>query len=1731
MKKRNKLLVLLLSVAIICAGLILGASADSATPETVSYVVDGEEFTGTIADAIASADEESTVTLLGNCTVESEIAVSRSVTLDLNGYSLTTTTATAFSVQGGSAVFTIAGTGKITSAGTLATVGEETTFAVNGEGNGITIEQTGAVEKNRLVSLTSAYLYMTNVTIESNSGARVGSSGKNCDYTIYNYGNSYISFDKVDFVSTINNLGYGEEGYYFINITGCTTLEIENSAFYTHNFFMRMSEADDATVNVTNSVISVMDKPAVKGGRLGIVFATCERGPSFATINVYDSTLECSGRMFASEKGNGAPEGTSPESISVNAYGTTFKVTWAETDLFANSNAAYLQRNGKSFKLYTSESGRSCKIISMDGKLNQNIASLYAMDAGLRVNLPTNTTATSTDNGIKIFTGYNEDGTLAYTYASSSADDNWVWVYDPIGDADAPYVLVNTNETTFVNPDYSYNAGLDGIRLNQKEGPSDKSIYKESVKNSKYTDAENFTGHMHVGLTRGSLYYDYETANAYVKYVVTPYVDKQHDTEATASDIYGSSYNGKTRNFATEVNKEKTGTVTKTNENTTFIITGKNLSGDTASEYVNTGFATKKVVVVEFDFGTDSAVGFPAMGLQAQSRTLSATNASVNLGAVDMISISNQGNITNRLATPAEGALTKLNLNEWYKVSAVFYTETNTVHLYINGVYMGSTVCYNDTAKYNERPEQAYVQGLRVNVNQSSTQNINAAYCLDNISTRAYVDYQNAETVATATAEKGLGYISTSSPRKYIDDALTVNGRPMASIEDAVAAANGAEIDVNANLNLGDIKVNAVINSNGNTVTFGNGAYGRTEKDGVYTLNENYSYNAYYYTGDVSKLTDGTFTEADFTLFGKVALGSELNISNVYTDKTYDYVNNTIFTQNGWVYDLSATDPVLPKVADASDLAVADENGNVYYLPLIESVPMLYNVKDSAGNGVSAGLTNDEAVNAMVALKDGETFTLFGEMRLTTHVKLQNNNVVSVDDNSNKTVAGVVIDDDYTEEELAAMRNAASDIKIDLNGNKLYTSKIFYISRNVELSVYSSKPGAEIVTEYYKKDGKMIIDRTFGLASLTENGGVETDSYAAMKNNFNAHLNVGTYTDRNGNTVNSENIAITGSFIFDAMTADSSCSINAANVTAARVNSNSSGLVVSRYSGAKMTFKDSMLLVISNGGRTLVNVNYDVNTIESSLYPEMLFDNCVIVTDVQAQNMVSDAGPEDNGGAKNIMFVNCTSSGRLNPAQRNHVWFGEGTASEFMDPANRLSDDLVNAYVWEPMTLGAYAEEGTSYVKVRYPISNADTGVTNYDNYYYIVNNGAGAEFAAANSGVTYIELPVLTTKVVNKSDAVKVVFNKLDGTALQTVNYVKGTDVRAYTSTSKVLNEITIASTTYSTAIMTLTATGWGTLPTNVQEDTVITPEYTAAPSAITGLKANLSLYADFGVNLYIPATYADYAAVSVDGKAVALTSATRGEVDYLVATVSQKCNMAGDDIVYTIALNENVNGTVYTAEITVTISIASYAEKILVGESFTDADKVLMYYMLNYANEAGKYMDNATNDAVAALLTTYAAYGEKYNADNTFGDADTAALAPVFNNVTVDIESTPAFIFTLEEGFEGTVTVAYGNGYNVREYTIDALTDRTLVIEGMKVYNFATVLNITAVGTVNGEDVNVSGTYSFDAFAKYHSENAANDEASAACVALVNALSAYAEVADLYRTGDLADALVVTE
>ena len=128
-------------------------------------------------------------------------------------------------------------------------------------------------------------------------------------------------------------------------------------------------------------------------------------------------------------------------------------------------------------------------------------------------------------------------------------------------------------------------------------------------------------------------------------------------------------------------------------------------------------------------------------------------------------------------------------------------------------------------------------------------------------------------------------------------------------------------------------------------------------------------------------------------------------------------------------------------------------------------------------------------------------------------------------------------------------------------------------------------------------------------------------------------------------------------------------------------------------------------------------------------------------------------------------------------------------------------------------------------------------------------------------------------------------------------------------------------------------------------------------------------------------------------------------------------------------------------------------------------------------------------------------------------------AKLGSVFTQATLTLDPKPAYVFTVKAGFVGTVTVANGN--NVRTYNFTENTDRTIVIDGMKAYNFVATLVITAEGTVNGESVTLTdGVYNLAAFAEYHANNSENAD-SAACLPLVNAFRTYADYAYFYKMG----------
>ena len=168
----------------------------------------------------------------------------------------------------------------------------------------------------------------------------------------------------------------------------------------------------------------------------------------------------------------------------------------------------------------------------------------------------------------------------------------------------------------------------------------------------------------------------------------------------------------------------------------------------------------------------------------------------------------------------------------------------------------------------------------------------------------------------------------------------------------------------------------------------------------------------------------------------------------------------------------------------------------------------------------------------------------------------------------------------------------------------------------------------------------------------------------------------------------------------------------------------------------------------------------------------------------------------------------------------------------------------------------------------------------------------------------------------------------------------------------------------------------------------------------------------------------------------------------------------------------------------------------------------------MLTYANEAYKYFGDKTNyDAtITALLETYADAKGEGMAEQTYAKAiENLAFGTAITEATVNLGSAPAFVFTVAEGFEGTVTVTYAG--NTKTLVIEG---GKATVNGMKVYNFSSDIIVTAEGTINGEAVTETSTYNLDTFVKYHVESDAPE--SVACVDLLVALYDYVACADIY-------------
>ena len=1076
------------------------------------------------------------------------------------------------------------------------------------------------------------------------------------------------------------------------------------------------------------------------------------------------------------------------------------------------------------------------------------------------------------------------------------------------------------------------------------------------------------------------------------------------------------------------------------------------------------GYKRTKLAVLNFDFGTDSEKGYPRINTQTQSRY-----GTDNKGrSYDAFQITNDGTVTNKPQDPKPVTLKPV--GEWNHLTVVFYTDTTqgAAYYFLNGEYIGYSYAYNSG-------DDAYIMGVRFNVVANVNHKIDSSICFDNVSFVAYENYLKGEEDGQTSKNTAANYVVSAPANAVIKENLAnydVNGLTnFDSLSDAVEFAEevGTVVDLNSNYTA-TVTANGTVDAGNHKFNINDASYGFVKEGTSYTFNEDYKYDVKWYLGEVGNL-DEMFDDEKYVTT-TVKLGHNADKDAIWTEETANWNNFTVFTQNGWAYEYDSEISVTPFAPTLADLEIANANGGeVTMYPSFGSVAMASYLKNASGN-VAYYMNDTETTNAYHALKNGETLVLLKDLTAT--------------------------------KENAFFHNTGDEavvIALDLNGYKFsyrYGGAVAWVGNNTTLNVYSSQPGGHI-SSYYNNNGTPNSQRMFGISPVVNDEGTK---YVSQCDN--AHINIGTFGDIPGS-----NMKISGGVLLEGINGDENCSINMDGVLAECVRPTSSGFIMARYYNGEINATNSIFVYDSTTVQLI-----DIKDYSGVYYtPTITVDGCSIMGASLAgtadSNFICSPGKVAEGSNhKTIVIKNVVSTKRVNPT---------GTPS-LIDCVENITAYKVqvgsgirtyNAPItFESLGIPAALVANGYYEFVRPVVIDGELT----EQTVYIVEKGNAAN---APEGATVVELgSVFQHKLTN--DVVKVIWNNLDGTAKRTETFARG---------GVYGNATNLEVDDYALNAVKLVHNGtWTGIPaagTVLNENVNVIPGYTVE-SNVSGLKANLSLYSDFLVNLYIPAAYAEY--IKVNGADITANAVTLGEVSFVKTTVAKNAKEASSDAIFEISITEGE----YTATKTVKISIADYASQILAG-NFADTDKVLMYYMLNYAAEAAEYLTGEADAELAELLTANEQWNVINVAKNYANAVETTGLDAIFASAGITLGETPAFTFTPNGKFNGTVTVTYGDG-NVRTFTVSDNSTAKLVVNGMKIYNFCTNVTVTATGTVEGMEgeQTIVGTINLDTYAKYHTENAidaesATAEESAEVLELIEALYDYVKVAEAYKAGTL--------
>ena len=251
--------------------------------------------------------------------------------------------------------------------------------------------------------------------------------------------------------------------------------------------------------------------------------------------------------------------------------------------------------------------------------------------------------------------------------------------------------------------------------------------------------------------------------------------------------------------------------------------------------------------------------------------------------------------------------------------------------------------------------------------------------------------------------------------------------------------------------------------------------------------------------------------------------------------------------------------------------------------------------------------------------------------------------------------------------------------------------------------------------------------------------------------------------------------------------------------------------------------------------------------------------------------------------------------------------------------------------------------------------------------------------------------------------------------------------------------------------------------------------------------MKYNLSLYADFDVNVFVKDANGEY---TIDG------------VKYTKYTKGIAANNLASDLTFDIQFV--VDGVTYTER--VTVNVLDYAETVLNKADVSDLMKKVMISALDYANEAYAFVSGNTNAQIEAILNNPAYAEYVVEANTEYGPANEYDLSGLISAVQLKIDSNVAFVLKVANGFTGEITISY-NDYKgqawTNTYTVEE-GQQYIVLDDLKVYN------LDAIFTISGNGI--SGQYNLGQYIKALVEN--NIDADFA-----EALFTYAKVAQSYK------------